>query len=57
MPHLMNREQYAGWEAGGKTTYEQRLTDRVRQLLIEHQPEQLDMSIRAEMQRIVDQAG
>ena len=57
MPRLINREQYAGWEAGGKTTYDQRITERARQLLAEHQPEQLDVIVRAEMQRIVDQAG
>ncbi|MBW6463102.1 MAG: trimethylamine methyltransferase family protein [Bacillota bacterium] len=56
LPRLMNREQYPAWEAGGRLTYDQRLTEKTRQLLAEHQPESLDHSIVSEFQKIIDMA-
>ncbi len=53
LPKLFNREQYTAWEAKGKITYDQRLTDKARQLLAEHRPEPLDEIVEAEMQKII----
>jgi trimethylamine---corrinoid protein Co-methyltransferase len=53
MPKLLNREQYTSWEANGRITYDQRLTEKTKQLLAEHQPEVLDEALRAEMQKVI----
>jgi len=56
MPRLMNRENFTAWESGGSLTYDQRLTNRVKELLFEHQPEPLNDSIKVKLQAIVDKA-
>lgn len=56
LPGLINREQYSSWEMNGKITYDQRLTDKARQLLAEHRPEPLGDDLKAALQQIVDRA-
>lgn len=55
MPRLLNREQYPAWESAGSITYDQRLTERARELLAVHQPEPLDIPVKLELDRIIGQ--
>ena len=55
-PRLFSRERYPAWEAGGKLTYEDRLIEKTRQLLAEHQPEPLDSLTANELKRIIELA-
>jgi trimethylamine---corrinoid protein Co-methyltransferase len=53
-PRLLSREQFTAWEAGGSKTYDQRLTDRTRQILAEHQAEPLDPKTKTELKALVE---
>jgi len=54
MPRLLSREQFTAWEAGGSKTYDQRLTERTRQILADHKPELLDPKTKTELKAIVE---
>jgi len=56
LPQVINRERYQAWEEGGKKTYAQRLNNRAKKLLQEHQPRLLSEDILREIQDIVDRA-
>jgi len=55
-PQIISRERYHQWEAGGKTTYSQRLNTAAKELLQGHQPQQLPRDLLRNLQEIVDQA-
>ena len=56
LPKVINRERYHVWEAGGKTTYKERLTQKAKAMIASHQPPQLPADIRRQLQAIINQA-
>jgi trimethylamine---corrinoid protein Co-methyltransferase len=54
MPKVINREQFPAWEAAGSLSYRERLTERTRQLLAEHQPEPLSETVKEELSLILE---
>ncbi|HWR41730.1 trimethylamine methyltransferase family protein [Sporomusa sp.] len=55
-PKIINRERYHTWEAGGKTTYKERLTQKARDMLASHQPKVLPAEVQRQIQAIIEQA-
>ena len=56
LPKVINRERYHVWEAGGKTTYKDRLRQRAKDLLENSPSQELPVAVQRQIQAIVDQA-
>ncbi len=56
-PSLLSRSIRSEWEAAGATTLGQRLTERVLEIIEEHQPQPLDPDKKQKLQAILAQAS
>lgn len=56
-PGLLDRSRRETWLAGGGTTLGQRLNERVKEIVKEHQPEPLEVEKKQRIQEIVAQAA
>jgi trimethylamine--corrinoid protein Co-methyltransferase len=55
-PTLFNRKNHDGWAADGKLTLRDQARERIKQILVEHQPDPLPKDISEAIQTIIDRA-
>jgi trimethylamine--corrinoid protein Co-methyltransferase len=55
-PRVMDRDNYAGWQARGGKTLQQRASERVEEILAEHKPEPLLEDVASAVRAVVQRA-
>ncbi len=54
LPRLMDRDNFQGWEAAGKTSLLDRVKARIKEILETHEPESLDAKLLESLQRLAE---
>ena len=53
MPGLMDRDSFQAWEMNGKTTLLERANAKIRQILEDHKPQELDRNLLMSLEEIM----